>query len=34
MKLSFLRGISLFFFRRGIVLEDGAQVRDLNQSFF
>ena len=23
-----------FFFRRGIVLEDGAQVRDLNQSFF
>lgn len=26
-------GFSLFL-RRGIVLEDGAQVRDLNQSFF
>ena len=23
-----------FFLRRGIVLADGAQVRDLNQSFF
>lgn len=22
-----------FFFRKGIVLEDGAQVRDLNHSF-
>ena len=28
MKLSFLHGISALF-RKGIVLEDGAQVRDL-----
>ena len=32
MKLSFPHGISPFF-RKGIVLEDGAQVRDLNHSF-
>ena len=33
MKLCFPHGIFPFF-RRGIVLEDGAQVRDLSQSFF
>ena len=32
MKLSFLHGISPFF-RKGIVLEDFAQVPDLNHSF-